>query len=768
MVYLLVIILPFSLFLLPSIQGKTLFWGVSSLQFIPWRGLAMDSLLHGQIPFINPYNGLGSPLLANYQLALFYPFNWLQLPIYAAWGNPGLAASYNLLIPLHLSLSAAGMILFLKKLKFSPLASGFGALAFSLCSYLIARTSFFSIVLTLTWLPWLMFTFTGLVAALMQNPLYFKQIWWKFLAFIGIFSLLLLAGHAQTAWYSILITAGWGVAFGYYLKKWFGVLKSIGAFFAGGIIAAMITAIQLIPTWEYLQQSQRAGSVAFDYAMTYSFWPWRLITFFLPDFFGNPGMGTFWGYGNYWEDACFIGLIPVVLAVYAIFRRNRIADKPLHIIALTYFGIAAAISILLAFGKNTPIFGFLFNYIPTFNMFQAPARWVILVCFSLTVLASIGFEILIGPSKRKQKSIILFIVLAAGVIVAGCASLVLHPGIPRTMPISLIRAGVIGVCTLFIILFIPKFASSERMHYWVAGILLITALDLLTIASPLIPFTDLKLYRSEVKTEDSSLLEPRLYIQPDDEYDLKFTRFFRTHDFRPIENWENLRAVNLPNSNILSNTAYVNNFDPMVPASYQALIKQLESTDNAILLQWLRHLNANSIEQIDIETPLGIKMQGVADSRFLNAFQCNESNGVLIVRGKVDPEHPIVIDPSTNQVVADNCRTLTEISTELHSSGSSSIEIDLSSSKPVWIEMAMIWYPGWKATLDEISIDIYKVNGILIGLQVPVGDHHLVLKYDPESYKIGLTISAATIFLLFIFTAIVILRQRKKVQHAKE
>ena len=68
-----------------------------------------------------------------------------------------------------------------------------------------------------------------------------------------------------------------------------------------------------------------------------------------------------------------------------------------------------------------------------------------------------------------------------------------------------------------------------------------------------------------------------MYIQPDDEYDLKFARFFRTHDFRPIENWENLRAVNLPNSNILSNTAFVNNFDPMVPASYQALIKQLES-----------------------------------------------------------------------------------------------------------------------------------------------------------------------------------------------
>ena len=102
MVYLLVIILPFSLFLLPSIQGKSLFWGVSSLQFIPWRGLAMDSILHGQMPFINPYNGLGSPLLANYQLALFYPLNWLQLPIYAAWGNPGLAASYNLLVPLHL------------------------------------------------------------------------------------------------------------------------------------------------------------------------------------------------------------------------------------------------------------------------------------------------------------------------------------------------------------------------------------------------------------------------------------------------------------------------------------------------------------------------------------------------------------------------------------------------------------------------------------------------------------------------------------------
>jgi hypothetical protein len=79
------------------------------------------------------------------------------------------------------------------------------------------------------------------------------------------------------------------------------------------LCGAGLAAIQLIPTAEYLMQSQRASAVSYDLAMTYSFWPWRFLSLLAPDLFGNPAIGDYWGYGNYWEDAVYIGLAPFLL-----------------------------------------------------------------------------------------------------------------------------------------------------------------------------------------------------------------------------------------------------------------------------------------------------------------------------------------------------------------------------------------------------------------------------------------------------------------------
>ena len=63
----------------PLLRGETLFWGLPSLQFYPWRQFAFDELSAGRLPTWNPYLGAGAPLLANYQTAIFYPPNWLYL-----------------------------------------------------------------------------------------------------------------------------------------------------------------------------------------------------------------------------------------------------------------------------------------------------------------------------------------------------------------------------------------------------------------------------------------------------------------------------------------------------------------------------------------------------------------------------------------------------------------------------------------------------------------------------------------------------------------
>ncbi len=142
------------------------------------------------------------------------------------------------------------------------------------------------------------------------------------------------------------------------------------ALLAGVFLAAvMLAAGQLLPTAEYLAQSQRAAQVGYDFAATYSFWPWRFLTLIAPDMFGSPARGDYWGYANYWEDAAYIGLLPLILGLTvglgAVWKRVRawrmqksqeLTDNGVHLFLIGLVIVA----FLLALGKNTVVFPWLF------------------------------------------------------------------------------------------------------------------------------------------------------------------------------------------------------------------------------------------------------------------------------------------------------------------------------------------------------------------------------------------------------------------------
>ncbi len=84
--------------------GETLFWGLPTLQFYPWRQFAFSELGAGRLPTWNPYLGAGAPLLANYQTALFYPPNWPLLVVPDAVGMSLIAvATYRVDVARHVA-----------------------------------------------------------------------------------------------------------------------------------------------------------------------------------------------------------------------------------------------------------------------------------------------------------------------------------------------------------------------------------------------------------------------------------------------------------------------------------------------------------------------------------------------------------------------------------------------------------------------------------------------------------------------------------------
>ena len=371
--YLPIIIAPIILFSPLMLSGEGLYWGTPFLQFVPWRVLAFNMMKSGSLPLWNSLSGMGAPLLANYQSAFFYPTTWFLFGLEAVGGTALMAWGQTIVVIFHLVLSGIGMALLCKRLRLNIFSQTIAGLAFSLSGYLVARAGFLSINAAVAWLPWIILAANRIAGPFGPNAITHKLPVYKItLPLMACLVFQLLAGHAQTTYYTILFLFAWIVVWGYLSGKMRGSVKAAAYLVLSLTGAILISSIQLIPTLEYLLQSQRASSISYDMAVNYSFFPWRFLTLIAPNIFGTPAQGNYLLHAdNYWEDAVYIGFIPIILAVAGFWqsiRQKNEGDQKLDLtLSRSYRKLAVfllatvVISFLLALGKYFPLFPFLYR-----------------------------------------------------------------------------------------------------------------------------------------------------------------------------------------------------------------------------------------------------------------------------------------------------------------------------------------------------------------------------------------------------------------------
>ncbi|MCC6759922.1 MAG: YfhO family protein, partial [Chitinophagaceae bacterium] len=65
--------------------------------------------------------------------------------------------------------------------------------------------------------------------------------------------------------------------------------------------------------------------------------------------------------------------------------------------------------------------------------------------------------------------------------------------------------------------------------------------------------------------------------------------------------------------------------------------------------------------------------------------------------------------------------------------------------KPQFAVLSEIYYSrGWNAYADGKQVPIVKTNYVLRGVALPAGTQKLELKFEPESYKMGSSITTIT------------------------
>ena len=794
-----IILAPFLLLAPVWLTGNALFWGTPATQFVPWWVEASRQLQSGHLPLWNPGLGMGAPLLANYQTAVLYPPNWLYFVLYLIGGTPALAWGMAPLVAAHLAWAGLGTARLARALGLGALAQAVSGLAYGLSGYLVARSGFLSINAAAAWLPWIIY---GLVLLLGVRPAktslqesavqvtdtpHIRR--WKTggMALLAVlFAAQLLAGHAQTAWYTLILAGPWAAFWslaGTGMQHPSGSvdiqdqgaspLKRLG--WAWGLLAVAVlagvalAAAQLLPTAEYLLESQRAGAVDYEFAMTYSFWPWRGLTLLAPGLFGSPASGDYWGYANYWEDAVYIGLLPFILALVAVFTRGRrIGNLNALIPRLVGFltGVIL-VAFLLALGKNSPLFPWLYRHIPTFDMFQAPTRISILAVFSLALLAGIGAESWRRPTGRGLYWVRLATAAALAATIGAGLAATLARGILGQVEPATIRAvalaGLWGLGAGILTLTAPPSTGSPAHRTlatpWAWVVVLWVAADMLVANWGLNPGIDLDFYRDPAPTADqvrAAAGSGRLYLPKEEETRLKFERFFRFRSYDlpdARQDWTTLRAALLPNINLLDQIDSANNFDPLLPGRYARWMQALEETGGHTRQHMLDLMSVNVVEWEEASQSYGVRFesrQGYPRVRWSACVQmAADSEEALQWVLLNQPAAPggIILEAEDGST-GPECSGDAQAGIQIVRQKPDRLEVQVETSHPGYLVVADVWYPGWGASVDGRAADLHQVDYLFQAVGVPAGNHQISIFYRPVSVYLGAAVSSAAWLML--------------------
>lgn len=678
------------------IAGQSFFWGLPSLQFVPWRIFAFQQAAQGILPWWNSLNGAGAPLIANYQSAIFYPFTWLTFAA-IPW-------TMSLLALAHLVAAGWGMARLTSRLGAPALGQAIAALAFGLTSYLVARLGTYPIITTAAWSPWLIWAAVGILE---DRP---RSTGWTAL----FTALLLLAGHAQTAFYTLLLMMLFLLYTATRQRLWTKTrLLRLLIALALGTAASLI---QLVPTAELLLSSQRGDGVDYDFAMNFSYAPARLLNLAAPNVFGSPADGSYFTEGAYFEDAVYVGMIPLISAAAAMigyFRASRAEAAGFAARQIPFWIAVFVTGVIMAFGRYTPVFPFFYEHVPTFDLFQAPVRWHFWTIFSLSVLAAFGARCWMyarsSPRLLRWTRRLTFAAIVGAVVCAllGLTSQGSAAVLSGAIALSALFAAASGLLTLRM----PFEMRGARASRWLTLVIVIIAADLALANRGLNPTIDTAFYDPLM----GIMPDQRTYMSEREQDRLRFEQYLRFDDYRAaVTSSASYRESGLPNMNLLDGRSSLNNFDPLLFGPY------------AEYMRWLE--DAASVERARL---LEIAGAGGQPRAWIAASLCYVNDADETRAALLNPDADPRLQPVT--VGQGGCDEASDPPGEVRSlhDTHNSVILQVVLDQPGWLILADTDYPGWHAFSDDGALPIVRVNYLFRAVQLSAGAHTVRFEYQP-------------------------------------
>ena len=681
-------------------------------------------------PLWTPFQVLGKPLAADPLSAVYYPFNWILrlLP----W-----PLGYNASLALHHLWAAAGAYCLLRHRRVSRLAAALGGVLFGFGGLLVSLDNVINALQSAAWAPWTLLAFDLWVARPAFAPLAATA--------VGL-AMTLLGGMPEV----FLFENALFLALAVDRRRTVGgppLARAAAACIAADALAIGIGAVQLIPSAEYVLHSSRATGLDADAVMRLALRPLGVFALLLPRHFVDPG-GRFNEIAALWEGdftdapwALTLYLGPaLVLAAAAGGLLSRFQRR--------WWSAVGVLFLALSLGPAVPGYRWVVETVPLLRAVRYPEKFLLVVHGLLCVAAALGLESALRDPPRFR---IVRRVALAFAVVAVLAALAVHlrPSFER----QLLAADLLVAAAGFALgAGLAALGSVRPQHAGLAFVVL-AALDLYRVNGQLLPTVSW----SEALREPTSARairhgdDPlRIYSDavgraavpsfPDSFLQEQNLLLMEVANYYGIANLNAPASINLRDHELLAeltesvppaqvaplfaafNTAYVTSpKDLQRYAGLRPVLKPAAPVEAYVY----------AVERL---TPRAFVPQAIEPV-------ANDAAAIAYVRGSGSLAQRVAVDARA-------------IPPGLPSTIAGSVRLDTYRPQQVALTASMLtdglvvlsdtFYPGWGATIDGRSAPIVRANYFARGVFVPAGEHRLVFRYRPLSFRIGAVVSVLT------------------------
>ncbi len=361
-------------------SGGGLIGGDLYTYFFPQKTFFAERLQAGEFPLWNSNIGHGFPLVAESQTGAFYPINYFAYRFFPV------NTAYNFIQILHYILAFVFTALYVKRLGYSLIAALFAGLVYTY-GWFPSRICLEWAIIGGAWLPLTLWCVES----------FFQTRFWRYpILLCFALAMQILPGHFNLAFITQLMLLVYIPA-----RIWFSrdqtteQLKTVRRstivlLLLAFVSAYALSAVQLGPTWELKQLSQRAEVGELSHQPGYGHIPvWYLSQVVAPwswypyEVNLDAGLAPGSAATNQVEAHLYFGIAGILLLILGTWRGAWIGDRRLVLLA-----VIGLLALLYTPGWLLPVT----QYLPGFSFFTGPGRYGIITTFAVAVIAGVSLE----------------------------------------------------------------------------------------------------------------------------------------------------------------------------------------------------------------------------------------------------------------------------------------------------------------------------------------------------------------------------------------